>query len=161
MYVALSGPKGHESVTIREDYINIDGKKKIKILETLGPLSKLGGDNPEAYLEALKAEMKEKTKLLKEEKMLSVMLSTKDIKRAEDGYSKLIIGHAILYKLWTMMKLDSFFRNAFEERKNAKRLLDGLFYLLIRRLSEPSSIRASHMVSTGYAGVNNVPIDIL
>ena len=161
MYVALSGPKGHESVTVREDYINIDGKKKIKILETLGPLSKLGGDNPEAYLEALKAEMKEKTKLLKEEKMLSVMLSTKDIKRAEDGYSKLIIGHAILYKLWTMMKLDSFFRNAFEERKNAKRLLDGLFYLLIRRLSEPSSIRASHMVSTGYAGVNDVPIDIL
>ena len=35
MYVALSGPKGHESVTIREDYTNVDGKKKTRILETL------------------------------------------------------------------------------------------------------------------------------
>ena len=67
MYVALSGPKGHESVTIREDYTTADGKKKIRILETLGPLSKLGGDDPEGYLAALKAEMKEKTRLLKEE----------------------------------------------------------------------------------------------
>ena len=161
MYVALSGPKGHESVTIREDYITIDGKKKTKILETLGPLRKLGGDNPDAYLKALKEEMKEKTKLLKEEKAISVMLSTKEVKKAEDGYQKLIIGHAVIYKLWTMMKLDSFFSNAFEERKNAKRLLDGLFYLLIRRLSAPSSIRASHIAAINYAGINDVPIDIL
>lgn len=161
MYVALSGPKGHESVTIREDYTNVDGKKKTRILETLGPLHKLGGDNPEAYLKALKAEMKEKTKLLKEEKMLSVTLSTKEVKKAEDGYHKLIIGHAIIFKLWKMMKLDSFFCKAFEERKNANRLLDGLFYLLIRRLSAPSSIRASHIASAGYAGIPDVPIDIL
>ena len=91
MYVALSGPKGHESVTIREDYTNADGKKKIRILETLGPLSKLGGDDPEGYLAALKAEMKEKTRLLKEEKMLSVTLSTKEVARADDGYRKLVV----------------------------------------------------------------------
>ena len=161
MYVALSGPKGHESVTIREDYTTADGKKKIRILETLGPLSKLGGDDPEGYLAALKAEMKEKTRLLKEEKMLSVTLSTKEVAKADDGYRKLVMGHAVILRLWTMMKLDRFFTGAFEDRKNADRLLDGLFYLLIRRMSSPSSIRASHMAAANYAGVTEVPIDVL
>ena len=112
MYVALSGPKGHESVTIREDYTNADGKKKIRILETLGPLSKLGGEDPEGYLAALKAEMKEKTRLLKEEKMLSFTLSTKEVAKADDGYRKLVMGHAVILRLWTMMKLDRFFTDS-------------------------------------------------
>lgn len=161
MYVALSGPKGHESVTIREDYIPTGGtKKKVRIVENLGPLHRLVKDDPD-FLVHLKEKVARQTKLQKEERRISVSLSTKAIESESDGYQRLVIGHALVLRLWEMMGLDAFFRKAFGGRRNADKLLEGLFLLLSRRLSDPSSIRASGRAAACYAGIGDVSMDVL
>ena len=66
MYVAFSGPKGYEQVTIREDTYNPEtGRKKINIIRKVGKLSDLLAEDPN-FLEKLKEEVRKETLALKE-----------------------------------------------------------------------------------------------
>ena len=61
MYVAICGPKGKESVSIREDY-RPDGqeRKKTRVIRNLGPLRKLLAEDPEAIQKLRDAVRKER-----------------------------------------------------------------------------------------------------
>jgi transposase len=160
MYAALSGPKGKESVQIREDYIPVGEKKhKIRIVKQLGPLKKLQADNPN-YFEELKAYLKLETARLKEGKTVQVTLSMDNVRKPEDGYRMIRFGHSIVKNVWDTMGLDGFFRTHCGKR-NADAVLEGLFYLVTRRLSNPSSVLSSFQSQAEYAGVRGTTLDVL
>ena len=160
MYAALSGPKGKESVQIRESYIPAGEKTgKIRIVKQLGPLKKLQADNPN-YFEDLKASLKLETARLKEGKTVQVTLPMDGVNKPEDGYQMIRFGHSIVKNVWDAMGLDEFFRKHCR-KKNADSVLDGLFYLVSRRLSSPSSVLGSFRSQAEYAGCRETTLDVL
>lgn len=159
MYVAIVGPKGKESVSVREDYYIGAHKKKTKIVKTYGPLKKLLAENPD-FVEELRAELKREAKEKKEGRSAQVAVSLKPIGSADDGYQFLRFGHAIVKKIWNDMRLDKFFE-AHCAKRNAEELEEALFYSVARRLSDPSSIRHSFSKQLEYAGMKELTLDIL
>lgn len=160
MFAALSGPKGKESVQIREAYIPVGEKRsKIRIVKQLGPLKKLQADNPN-YFEELKASLKLETARLKEGKTVQVTLSMDSVKKPEDGYRMIRFGHSIVKNVWDAMGLEEFFKTNCGKR-NADAVLDGLFYLVSRSLSRPSSVLGSFQSQAEYAGVKETTLDVL
>lgn len=107
MYVAICGPKGKESVSIREDY-RPDGqeRKKTRVIRNLGPLRKLLAENPEA-IQRLKESVRKETAALRLQDLYMVPSSGRLLECQEDGYSKVPIGEALLRKAWKDAGLDS------------------------------------------------------
>ena len=107
MYVAICGPKGKESVSIREDYIpQGSDKKKIRVIKNLGPLRNLIKDDPD-YIIRLKAEVKKESQRIKDEGNVIILASTEEINRASDSYRYVTIGHCLARKIWSSLELDS------------------------------------------------------
>ena len=107
MYVAICGPKGKESVSIREDYIpQGSDKKKTRVIKNLGPLRNLIKDEPD-YIIRLKAEVKKESQRIKDEGNVIILASTEEINRASDSYRYVTIGHCLARKIWSSLELDS------------------------------------------------------
>lgn len=107
MYVAICGPKGKESVSIREDYTPLDsGKKKTRIIKNLGPLRNLIKEDPE-YINKLRNEVKKESQRIKDEENVIILASTEEINSASDSYRYVTIGHCIARKIWSSLELDS------------------------------------------------------
>ena len=100
MYVAICGPKGKESVSIREDY-RPDGqeRKKTRVIRNLGPLRKLLAEDPEA-IQKLRKAVRKGTETLRLQDLYMVPSSGRLLESHEDGYSKVPIGEALLRKAW-------------------------------------------------------------
>lgn len=161
MYVALSGPKGHESVQIREDYVpDGGGKKKTRIIRQVGPLHRLLEGNPDA-LEELKAQVREETREKRHGRTMTITVSTRDVNEASDGYRHLRFGHAVFKRLWEMMGLDRFCERQFGDRRNAESFKEAVYYMAMRRISHPSSIAQSCRDIDTYAGVGDIADDVL
>ena len=107
MYVAICGPKGKESVSIREDY-RPDGqeRKKTRVIRNLGPLRKLLAEDPEA-IQKLRDAVRKETEALRVQDLYMVPSSGRLLESHEDGYSKVPIGEALLRKAWKDTGLDS------------------------------------------------------
>ena len=88
MYVALGGPKGYETVTVREDvYDPATGGKSTTIVRKVGKLSDLLAEDPD-FMARLKEEVRLETLALKEAEdaeigraELAVTYSTKEAPR--------------------------------------------------------------------------------
>ena len=107
MYVAICGPKGKESVSIREDYIpQGSDKKKTRVIKNLGPLRNLIKDDPD-YIIRLKAEVKKESQNIKDEGNVIILASTEEINSASDSYRYVTIGHCLARKIWSSLELDS------------------------------------------------------
>ena len=107
MYVAICGPKGKESVSIREDYIpQGSDKKKTRVIKNLGPLRSLIKDDPD-YIIRLKAEVKKESQRIKDEGNVIILASTEEINSASDSYRYVTIGHCLARKIWSSLELDS------------------------------------------------------
>jgi transposase len=160
MYVALSGPKGYEVVTIREDvYIPGTKKKKINILRKVGKYSDLLSEDPD-FMAKLKEQVKLETQAIKEsQKPLTLSLSTANIDQPEDVTASYRFGHAIVKELWQLLGLDDFFAQHCTKR-NAEAVRDALYYLVAHRCSRPESIRASVMEQQRYAGIRPLGLDV-
>ena len=161
MHVALGGPKGYEIVTIRETY-RIPGTKKNKtvILENLGRLSRHLEEDPN-YLVKLKEEVSLRNKIAREaNKPIVIELPRNTISTSADSVKALKFGHCIINKLWTMMGLDEFFNKVCSNKKNIEKLKSGIFNIVVRRLSDPSSILSCAKRQKEYAGLDEVTLDI-
>ena len=162
MYVALGGPKGYETVTVREcTLIPGTNKKKTHIIKSYGRLSEREKENPN-FLVELKEEVKLQTKALKEQgKPISISCPTNvALTKPNEGVPVLHYGHTIIKKLWSILKLDSFFDEKCTQ-KNAELVKEGLFSLVTSRLTNPSSIRKAHKNQVKLAGLTEVTLDLM
>ena len=160
MYVALGGPKGYETVTVREDtHIPGTKKKRTTIIRKVGKLSELTAEDPD-FLEKLKAQVREETIALKEaEKPLTLSLSNGTISIPSDVTPSYAFGHAIINKTWQILGLDVFLEKQ-SGKRNAKAVKDAVYYLVAHRCSSPDSIRATVLDQGRYAGVTPIGLDV-
>ena len=161
MYVAITGSDKSRVIQFRED-TRIPGttKKKTHVVKTLGNYERMLAEDPD-IIAKLKTEAIEITKAKKESKEpITLNLPVKDIALACDVVPSFKFGHAIIKQFWLNMKLDKFFIENCGKR-NAEAVSQALFYLVSHRCADPSSIRASALEQTSYAGINPLGIDVL
>ncbi|MDY0289199.1 MAG: IS1634 family transposase [Sphaerochaeta sp.] len=160
MYVALGGPKGYETVTVRED-VHIPGtkKKRTTIIRKVGKLSDLLAEDPD-FMGKLKAQVREETLALKEaDKPITLSLPNATITTPSDVTPSYQFGHAIIARLWDIMGLDIFLEKNCT-KKNAKSVRNAIYHLVAHRCSEPDSVRATAADQARYAGVTPVGLDV-
>jgi transposase len=161
MYVALGGPKGYETVTVREDvYDPATGGKSTTIVRKVGKLSDLLAEDPD-FMARLKEEVRLETLALKEaEKPILLPLGVGPIEEPSDATPTFSFGHAVVDRLWELLALDVFFEKHCT-RKNADSLIRAVRYLVSHRCIAPDSIRSSALGQKGHAGVTPLALEVL
>ncbi|WP_128425465.1 IS1634 family transposase [Gudongella oleilytica] len=159
MYVAITGSGKYRVIQFRED-TRIPGttKKKTHVIQTLGNYERMLAEDPE-IIEKLKAEAKRMTA----EKKLSATpvtleVSSEEILDASDVTSSYYFGHALVLQLWDQLKLDSFFVER-SGKRDAQKVIEAIFYLLLHRCGDPSSVLACAKDQTYYAGLEEMKLD--
>jgi transposase len=161
MYVALGGPKGYETVTVREDVYNpATGGKNTIIVRKVGKLSDLLAEDPD-FLAKFKEEIRLETLALKEaEKPILLPLGVGPIEKPCDATPTFSFGHAVIHRLWEMLGLDAFFEKHCSGR-NADSLHKAIKYLVGHRCTDPDSIRSSALGQKDHAGVAPLAMEVL
>ena len=161
MYIDVNGKHPNKRVQVRESVTDpITKVKTAYVVKDLGRYDDLYAADPD-FLQKLRAEYKRKTKEAKESNApIMVELPSGAIDKPSDAVPTLRIGHAIIARMWDLMDIDGFLERKVEKR-NRERIRNALFYLCTRRCSKPDSILAAHKSMAPYAGIPNLPIDIL
>ncbi|MBR0577481.1 IS1634 family transposase [Proteiniclasticum sp. BAD-10] len=159
MYVAITGSGKYRVIQFRED-TRIPGttKKKTHVIQTLGNYERMLAEDPE-IIEKLKAEAK---RLSAEKKLSStpvnLEVSSEEILEASDVTSSYYFGHALVLQLWDQLKLDSFFVER-SGKRDAQKVIEAIFYLLLHRCGDPSSVLACAKDQAYYAGLEEMKLD--
>lgn len=161
MYVTISGKDKYRVIQFRED-TRIPGttKRKAHVVKTIGNYEQLLAENPN-ILEELKAEAKCLT-LAKKASSAPVTLevSSGEILDTGDVVPSYYFGHALVLQLWNKLKLEGFFADR-SGKRDTQKVIEAIFYLLLHRCGEPSSILASANELERYAGLNDIKLDRL
>ena len=161
MYVTISGKDKYRVIQFRED-TRIPGttKRKAHVVKTIGNYEQLLAENPN-ILEELKEEAKRLT-LAKKASSAPVTLevSSGEILDTADVVPSYYFGHALVLQLWNKLKLEGFFAER-SGKRDAQKVIEAIFYLLLHRCGEPSSILASANEQASYAGLNDIKLDRL
>ena len=161
MYVAITGAGKARVIQFREE-TRIPGtkKKKTHVVKTIGNYERMLKESPDIISE-LKAEAAELTKAKKESTTpMTLNIYAADINEPSDVVPSYNFGHALVRQLWSNMALDEFFLLN-SGKRNAAAIAQALFYLVAHRCASPSSIHASALEQTAYAGIDPLGLDVL
>lgn len=159
MYVTISGKGKYRVIQFRED-TRIPGttKRKAHVVKTIGNYEQLLAENP-----TILDELKEKAKRLTLAKKASsapvnLEVSSGEIREISDVVPSYHFGHALVLQLWNKLKLEEFFSER-SGKRDAQKVIEAIFYLLLHRCGEPSSILACANEQARYAGLNDIKLD--
>lgn len=142
MYVAITGSGKYRVIQFREDK-RIPGTKlkKTNVIETLGNYEQMLAQDPDV-IDKLKEEARRRTLEKKESNApLTASLTNQELGDESDVTQSYRFGHSLIRRLWEMLKLDPLFAKTVGKR-NQQEVVDMIFYLLVHRLMDPSSILA-------------------
>lgn len=161
MYVTISGKDKYRVIQFRED-TRIPGttKRKAHVVKTIGNYEQLLAKNPN-ILEELKEEAKRLTLAKKASSApVSLEVSSEEILDTADVVPSYYFGHALVLQLWNKLKLEEFFAER-SGKRDAQKVIEAIFYLLLHRCGEPSSILVCANEQERYAGLNDIKLDRL
>lgn len=161
MYVTVSGQGKYRVIQFRED-TRIPGttKRKAHVVKTIGNYEQLLAENLN-ILEELKAEARQLSLSKKAAAApVSLEVSTEEILGVTDVVPSYYFGHSLVLQLWNKLKPEEFFAER-SGKRNAQEVIEAIFYLLLHRCGEPSSVLACANEQTQYAGLNNIKLDRL
>lgn len=159
MYVTISGKGKYRVIQFRED-TRIPGttKRRAHVVKTIGNYEQLLAENPN-ILNELKEEAKRLTLAKKASSApVNLEVSSGEIREISDVVPSYHFGHAIVLQLWNKLKLEEFFSER-SGKRDAQKMIEAIFYLLLHRCGEPSSILACANEQAHYAGLNDIKLD--
>lgn len=161
MYVAITGSGKYRVIQFREDK-RIPGtdKKKSHVIKTIGNYERMLEEDPDII-----AKLKEQARRITSEKKesnapLTLSVSNQELGEESEVTQSYNFGHSLILRLWENLKLDQFFARKVGKR-DLQEVLDMIFYLLVHRLTEPSSILACANDQVNYAGLPEMKLDRL
>ncbi len=161
MYVAITGSGKYRVIQFREDK-RIPGtdQKKINVIETIGNYEQMLAQDPNVIVK-LKEEARRRTLEKKaSSKPLTTSLSIQELGDQSEVTQSYRFGHSLILKLWETLKLDQLFAKTVGKR-DQQAVMDMIFYLLVHRLMDPSSILACAKDQVDFAGVAEMKLDRL
>ncbi len=159
MYVAITGSGKNRVIQFREDK-RIPGttRKKTNVIKTLGNYERMLAEDPD-IIGKLKEEARRLTLEKKESQTpISLDAATNEILDPSMVVPSYNFGHALVLQLWDRMKLDPVFTDKTGKR-DEQQVKDMIFYLLLHRMSDPASVRASAFDQPRYAGLEELKLD--
>ena len=159
MYVAITGSGKYRVIQFREDK-RIPGttKKKSHVIKTIGNYERMLAVDPD-IVEKLKQEAKRLTQEKKASMTpVSLEVSSDEILDVSHVVPSFYFGHALVLQLWDKLKLDLFFEDNAGKR-DAKKVIEAIFYLLLHRCADPSSILSCAKEQKLYAGLDEMKLE--
>ncbi len=159
MYVAITGSGKNRVIQFREDK-RIPGttRKKTNVIKTLGNYERMLAEDPDIIVK-LTEEARRLTLEKKESQTpISLDAATNEILDPSMVVPSYNFGHALVLQLWDRMKLDPVFTDKTGKR-DEQQVKDMIFYLLLHRMSDPASVRASAFDQPRYAGLEELKLD--
>lgn len=161
MYVAITGSGKYRVIQFREDK-RIPGtdQKKINVIETIGNYEQMLAQDPDVIVK-LKEEARRRTLGKKaSHSPLTASLSIQELDDQSEVTQSYRFGHSLILKLWETLKLNQLFTKTIGKR-DQQEVMDMIFYLLVHRLMDPSSILACSKDQVDFAGGAEMKLDRL